>query len=229
MTVMRPEVLMVERITARQFHAAPGVGDWRVLYEGARTYFVTGSFARGVELVRRIGELADAADHHPSVDLRYGGVAVTLSTHEAGDAISERDASLAAAISAAAAELGIRADPSRVQTVQLAVDTLDIPAVLPFWQAVLGYRHPGGAGVADPLGRGPDMWFQQAAPKAASGERGRFHVDVSLPRDQAQARVAAAIAAGGRVVSDQFAPRWWTLADPEGNIVDIAPWPDDEG
>jgi glyoxalase superfamily protein/pterin 4 alpha carbinolamine dehydratase len=44
--------------------------------------------------------------------------------------------------------------------------------------------------------------------------------------DQAEARVAAALAAGGHVVSDQNAPGWWTLADAEGNEVDVASWPD---
>lgn len=219
---------MVERITPRQFHEAPGVGDWRVLYEGARTYFVTGSFAKGVELVRRIGELADAANHHPNVDLRYGGVAVTINTHEIGGDISERDASLAARISAVARELGIRADPSRVQTVQIAIDALAIPNVMPFWKAVLGYGQAGEEDVVDPFGRGPNVWFQQASPQTPRGQRGRVHVDVSVPRDQVQARVAAALAAGGHMVTDQFAPRWWTLADPEGNIADLAPWRDDD-
>jgi 4a-hydroxytetrahydrobiopterin dehydratase len=40
--------------------------------------------------------------------------------------------------------------------------------------------------------------------------------------DQAGARVAAALAAGGRLVTDEHAPSWWTLADPEGNEVDVA-------
>ena len=39
--------------------------------------------------------------------------------------------------------------------------------------------------------------------------------------------MAAALAAGGRVVDDSNAPEWWTLADPEGNEVDLAPWRDD--
>jgi 4a-hydroxytetrahydrobiopterin dehydratase len=47
-----------------------------------------------------------------------------------------------------------------------------------------------------------------------------------VPHDEAEARVAAAIAAGGRVVNDANAPGWWTLADPEGNEVDVASWPD---
>jgi 4a-hydroxytetrahydrobiopterin dehydratase len=219
---------MVERITPRQFHASPGVEDWRVLFEGARTYFATESFAKGVELVRRIGELADAANHHPNVDLRYGGVAVTINTHELGGDISERDASLAARISAAARELGITADPSRVQTVQIAIDAQVIPEVLPFWTAVLGYKEQGDEDAVDLFGRGPNVWFQQMAPDQERGQRGRIHVDVSVPRDQVEARIAAAIAAGGRIVTDKFAPRWWTLADAEGNVVDLASWRDDE-
>jgi pterin-4a-carbinolamine dehydratase len=41
-----------------------------------------------------------------------------------------------------------------------------------------------------------------------------------------EGRIAAAIEAGGRIVYDGHAPLWWTLADPEGNEVDVAPWPD---
>ncbi len=45
-----------------------------------------------------------------------------------------------------------------------------------------------------------------------------------MPHDQAEARVAAAIAAGGHLVTDQHAPAWWTLADAEGNEADVATW-----
>jgi 4a-hydroxytetrahydrobiopterin dehydratase len=45
---------------------------------------------------------------------------------------------------------------------------------------------------------------------------------VWVPHDQARARVAAAVAAGGRVVNDDHAPAWWTLADAEGNEADVA-------
>ncbi len=53
-------------------------------------------------------------------------------------------------------------------------------------------------------------------------QRNRIHVDICVPHDQAEARVAAALAAGGHVVYDKGAPTWWTLADAEGNEVDIA-------
>ena len=61
---------MTERITPGQFHEAAGVEDWRVLGEGACTYFRTGSFEAGARLVQAISELAGLDDHHPDVDLR---------------------------------------------------------------------------------------------------------------------------------------------------------------
>ena len=100
---------MIERISSQQFEASEGVEDWRALADGAKAYFATGTFARGVELIRIIGRLADAADHHPDVDVRYSTVMVRLFTHEVGD-ISDRDVALAQQISLAARELGIAAD-----------------------------------------------------------------------------------------------------------------------
>jgi 4a-hydroxytetrahydrobiopterin dehydratase len=97
--------------------------------------------------------------------------------------------------------------------------------VMPFWAAVLGYDTFGDEDVVDPLARGPWVSFQQLDEPRAG--RNRIHVDVSVPRDQAEARVAAALDAGGHLVTDAFAPRWWTLADAEGNEVDVAPWRED--
>ena len=53
-------------------------------------------------------------------------------------------------------------------------------------------------------------------------QRNRIHLDVFVPDDVAAARIDAALAAGGRLVGDSHAPFWWTLADPEGNEVDVA-------
>ena len=215
---------MVERISSQQFHASVGVEDWRVLFDGAKTYFATGSFDKGGELVDIIGRLADAANHHPDVDLRYPGVVVGLFTHEVRG-ISERDVALAQQISMAAGELGIIADPSKVQTVQVSIDAMVISEVLPFWGAVLGYDRLGHEDLVDPLSRGPWVTFQQM--DTTRPHRGRIHIDVSVPRDQAEARITAALAAGGHIMNDAHAPNWWTLADTEGNEVDIAPWRDD--
>jgi 4a-hydroxytetrahydrobiopterin dehydratase len=212
---------MAEPIKAQQFHEAAGVEDWRVVFEGACAYFRTGSFANGVALVDAIGALADAANHHPDIDLRYAGVTVRLVTHSVGG-LSDLDLTLAQQISVAARELGVPADPSAVQTVQIAIDALVGPDVMPFWRAVLGYKARGDEDLVDPRGHAPSFWFQQMdAPRT---ERSRIHIDISVPHDQAEARIAAAIAAGGHVVSDEHAPEWWTLADAEGNEADIATW-----
>ncbi len=108
---------MSERITAREFHEADGVEDWRVLGEGACTYFRTGSFGAGARLVQAISELAGLDDHHPDVDLRHDGVTVRLITvTDDYCGMSTRDVELARQISAVAREHGVPADPSAVQT-----------------------------------------------------------------------------------------------------------------
>lgn len=213
---------MTQRISARQFQEATGVEDWRVLLgDRACSYFRTQSFAKGVSLVDAIGVLADAANHHPDVDLRYGGLTVRLWTHDV-DGLSQRDIELARQISAAGRELGIPADPAAVQEVQVSVDAIDAAKLMPFWRAVLGYRQLGDEDLLDPRGRGPSLSFQRIGTSRLEGNR--THVDVSVPHDQAEARVGAVVAAGGRIVSDEHAPAWWTLADPEGNEADVATW-----
>lgn len=210
---------MAGTLTPRQFHLAEGVGDWRVLYTGALAQFRTGTFARGLELVGAIARVAEAADHHPDVDLRYSRVSVRLWSHDV-DGLSERDVALARAISGVARDLGVEPDPLAVQDVQITVDAADVAAVRPFWRAVLGYRHRGGEDLVDPAGRGPSIWFRRTA--EPRHQRNRVHVDVALAPEAAEARVSAALEAGGRLVSDAHAPSWWTLADPEGNEVDVA-------
>lgn len=210
---------MTERITAEQFHEAEGVDDWRVLAFGASAHFRTGSFGAGMMLLERIGVLADGVNHHPDVDLRYGHLTVRLFTHEL-PGLSDRDLALARDISAAARDLGIEADAEAVQDVGLTLDALDKPAVLAFWQALLGYEPMGDDDLVDPLGRWPSIYVQQL--DQPRPQRNRIHVDVFVPHDHAEARIAAALAAGGQLLSDEHAPAWWTLADPEGNEADVA-------
>jgi 4a-hydroxytetrahydrobiopterin dehydratase len=211
------------RLTSAQFYALPGVEDWRVLWGAgyAAARFMTGSLAAGLALVAAIGELAAAAGHDPDIDVRPDSVTVRLTTADL-HGLSSRDADLAREISAAAAGLQTRADPPSVQHVQVAIDAMDIARVRPFWHAVLGYAPVGDEDVVDAHRQGPSFWFQQmSAPRTG---RNRFHIDIYVPHDQVQARIEAALAAGGQIVSDAHAPGWWTLADPEGNEVDLAIW-----
>lgn len=100
---------MASHISPAQFRATDGVGDWDAQPDGATATFATGTFARGVEFVVEIGRLADAANHHPDVDLRYSTVAVRLVTHDAGSRLTDLDATVARQISLAAHALGIAA------------------------------------------------------------------------------------------------------------------------
>jgi 4a-hydroxytetrahydrobiopterin dehydratase len=109
-----------------------------------------------------------------------------------------------------------------VQHVQVAIDALVTAEVRSFWRAVLGYQDAGDDDVVDPHRRGPTFWFQEM--DAPRPQRNRIHIDVYVPHDQVEARIAAALAAGGRIVNDAHAPEWWTLADAEGNEADLAIW-----
>jgi 4a-hydroxytetrahydrobiopterin dehydratase len=66
--------------------------------------------------------------------------------------------------------------------------------------------------------------MQEIAP--AKTLRHAMHIDVSVAREQVEARLAAALAAGGRMVDDSHAPSHWTLSDRAGNRVCICAWPD---
>lgn len=210
---------MTTRLTPEQFHAADGVADWRVVFAGACAVFVTESYADGLALVEAIGTMADEAGAHLDLDLRRSAVTVTVRSNALG-ALTEDDLTLAQQVSRIALERGAGADPSRVQTVQVAIDARVTADVMPFWRAVLGYDPAGDEDLVDPRGRGPSLWFQEMSPPRTG--RNRLHIDVCVPPDQAQARIAAAVAAGGRVVCETNAPAGWTLADPEGNEVDVA-------
>ena len=215
---------MSERITTRRFHESDGVEDWRVVGEGACAHFRTGSFAAGARLVNAISDLGGLEDHHhPDIDLRHEGVTVRLITVAADYyGLSERDLEWARKISAIARKLGVPADPAMVETVLITIDAFDIPKVKPFWRAVLGYqdREDSPEDLVDPRGRGPSIWFQKI--DAPDPQVTRIHLDIWVPPDQAKARIAAAIAAGGHLVTDKYAPAWWTLADAEGNLADVA-------
>jgi 4a-hydroxytetrahydrobiopterin dehydratase len=223
--------MMVDKLTATEFDSRAELPDWRVLLGRIEASFRAGSFEAGASFVGRIATAAGAADHHPDVDLRYPDrVSVALVTH-AANGLTDADVALARTISELAAGSGIRSEPTATSRVEVAIDAIDIDAVRPFWQAVLGYvdEPPSTAGgqviaVVDPNRIGPAFWFQQM--DAPRPQRNRIHLDVTVPHDVAQSRVAAAIAAGGTLLSAEQARAFWVLADPEGNEACVCTWQD---
>ena len=207
-------------LTGRQL-IEEGLDDWRLVLDRLVTRLETRTFGAGAALVQQIAAAADEMDHHPDVDLRYPHVTVALSSHDVG-AVTRRDVRLARRISQIAAEAAVAARPQAVELLELALDTPDDAAVRPFWQAVLGYESKHPSEVTDPDARHPALWFQDT--DSTAPDRQRFHVDVSVPHDVAEERLAAALAAGGRLVSDERAPAFWVLADAEGNEACICTW-----
>ena len=118
---------------------AADLPDWRLFGTALLTRFRTRNFATGLRLLNAVGEAAEAADHHPDLDLRYPHLNIKLSSHDAGG-VTDRDVALARRISELAAEQGVNAAPSDVEVVELALDTPDYQAIKPFWRAALGYK-----------------------------------------------------------------------------------------
>ena len=200
-----------------------GLDDWRYLAGKLRARFRTRTFATGLSLIDQIAEEAEKANHHPDIDFRYTHVDIALISHDVRG-ITRRDVELARAISQIASRLGVVAEPGQLQVIALALDTADADAIRPFWQAVLGLRPEEGydSFLFDPDGHSPGLFLQSTDPHEAP--RQRFHVDIDVPPDAVQERISKALNAGGTLVSDEHAPAWWTLADSQGNQVDIATW-----
>ncbi|WP_116998375.1 4a-hydroxytetrahydrobiopterin dehydratase [Desertimonas flava] len=198
---------------------AAGLDDWRLVLGSLRTRFATGNFAAGLAFVERIAAAAEEANHHPDVTLTYPEVALVLRSHDV-DAITSRDIDLARAISGFAAETGISATPEKVRALELCLDVDDPAPVAPFYATVLGADN-GDDDIIDRTAQMPPLWFQapggDGAPLPAAHPSQRWHLDVWVPADRAETEVQAVIDAGGRLVSDAEAPRFWVLEDAAGN------------
>ncbi|HWJ66643.1 MAG TPA: 4a-hydroxytetrahydrobiopterin dehydratase [Nocardioides sp.] len=95
-----------ETVTAEQFTGTDGLAHWRVEGPQATARFHTGNFATGLQLVNEAGRLAEEANHHPDLTLRYPEVEVWLGTHDTGT-LTDADVDLALKITAVAKGLGV--------------------------------------------------------------------------------------------------------------------------
>ena len=198
-----------------------------------RTDVAVHSLAEGGAFVAAVASAIDsAAVAHLRLDARPDRVIVTIENLSVPWP-SQVEIDLARQISAIAADLGLEALPDvgassrSVQAVEIAIDALDIAKIRPFWKAVMGYADEIGPtgpedAIIDPHGQSPAIWFQQM--DAPRPQRNRIHFDISVPHDEAEGRIAAALAAGGTLRSDKAAPAFWVLADAEGNEACITTW-----
>ncbi len=212
--------------------AGAGLTDWRKLAQGLHARYLVDAFGTGVRFVAAVGEAGDALGHHPTVSIGNGHVDLKLVSADAiyrddegteyvVEWVTQQDVDLARRVTEIAADHGLEADPGSVSVVELGLDTASSATIAPVWASLLtghaeaqGHGTPGDE-VRDATGRVPNLWFGDAV----EGEtpRQRFHVEVYVPREVAEQRIAAVVAAGGTVVDDSEAPSLTVLADQEGN------------
>jgi 4a-hydroxytetrahydrobiopterin dehydratase len=171
-----------------ELSAAVDVG-WRLILGDLCTQAATGSLRQATEAAVVLAgvELATAARTAGQtgtdlrLDARRDRLLVTLA-----DAFRDGGADPAAVADARRLttrlrDLGLTPEPARSQSAEIAIDALDIPAVLPFWRAVLGYVDESDVAIIDPAGKGPSFWFQQM--DTPRPQRNRIHIDVVVPHD----------------------------------------------
>ncbi|NOK59254.1 MAG: pterin dehydratase [Chloroflexi bacterium AL-W] len=73
------------------------LGSWRLQGNMISKIFQFSSFPAAVAFVTHVAFLAEAAGHHPDVDIRYNKVMLVLTTHDAGG-LTQKDFSLAAQV-----------------------------------------------------------------------------------------------------------------------------------
>jgi 4a-hydroxytetrahydrobiopterin dehydratase len=205
----------------RKFLSAEGIDDWVVLHGGPTAVFRVGSLLEAAQLAAAVAAVPGL---QPRTLLTVASDRLTVKLTREMWGTEAKHIEVARAISTLAREHGAAADRGAVQEVQLAVAAKPDEIDLGFWRAVLGYAPLHNDNGIDPLGQGSTVWMQDLDP--AKPLRHAMHVDVSVARDHAEARMRAAVAAGGRVVDDSEAPGAWILADRAGNKVCIAAWPD---
>ena len=215
--------------------AKAGLTDWRKLAQGLHARYLVDDFGAGARFIAAVGEAGDALGHHPSVAMGTGYVDLKLVTDDAiyrdDDGTeyvvqwpTQQDVDLARRITEIAAEHGVAPDPASVSVIELGLDTARSATIAPVWAALLtgdataqGRGTPGDE-IRDATGRAPNLWFGDAP----EGDEGgtppqRFHLEVYLPSEVAEQRIAAVLAAGGTVVDDSEAPSLTVLADQDGN------------
>lgn len=205
----------------RDFLSADDIDDWVILHGGPTAVFKVGSLQQATRLAAAV---ADVPGLGPRTLLTAASDRLTVKLTREMWGTEAEHVEVARAISAIAREHGATADRSAVQEVQLAVAAKPDAIDLGFWRAVLGYAPLHEDNCIDPLGQGSTVWMQDLDPAKPLSHA--MHIDVSVARDHAEARMQAAVAAGGRIVDESSAPGAWILADRSGNKVCIAAWPD---
>ena len=88
---------------AKELSTLPG---WSVTDGMIRKKFAHPTFPEAIVFVNAVAQLAEVANHHPDIDIRYSNITLSLVTHDAGG-ITDKDVALARQIEAARQKAGL--------------------------------------------------------------------------------------------------------------------------
>lgn len=166
---------------------------WHAVAGAWAAWFDASSLSQGADVAGRILELAPGS----AVEVRGSGIRVRLD-----------DGEHAWAVSAAARELGLIANPDLLADLTLVIETANPVAVSEFWRRVLDYDASGGSELADPLRRDPGIRIRST--EEVRPLRNRLHLDVVRPGEAID-------------LGEGAGPYGVCHADPDGNEVDLVP------
>ncbi|MFJ3404474.1 VOC family protein [Promicromonospora sp. NPDC090134] len=221
----------MDMLTGAQI-AAANLTDWRKLAQGLHARYLVDTFGAGARFVVAVGEAGDMLGHHPRVSIGNGYVDLKLvsddavyrddeGTEHVVEWVTQQDIDLARRITQIAVHHKIDAEPASVSHIELGLDTTRSATIAPVWAALLtGSAESQGRGspsdeIRDATGRVPNLWFGDADEHETPLQR--FHIEVYVPPEVAEERIAAALAAGGTVVDNSNAPMLTVIADQDGN------------
>jgi hypothetical protein len=170
--------------------------EWRVVDGIVTAWFDAPSLTEGAALAGRVAGLSPEI----IVDLRATGVRVRLDSGEQAEAVS-----------AAARDRGLAADPAVLQHLSVVFESANPTEVRRFWQRALAYAPGEDGGLADPLRRDPPIRIRPSTESRPL--RNRIHLDVVRP--------AAAVDQAG--LGEGSGPYGVCHTDPDGNEVDLVP------
>lgn len=222
----------VDVVWGQQMSQDPALSDWWVLF-GAVVRYPTPEPETAIALASAVAEVCDRAGVPLSIDLRPGAVVL-----DSGKDRWEREdfAPLAARVQAIARGLGLTADTSAVQFLQLGIDGQDLGALQRFWCTALGLEptpNDQNHDLIDPRWLLPPMILQtiDASETDRLAQPNRWLPRVSGPNSVIDARLAALRRLDGVQVRQDESPEVraaalmrWQVTDAEGNEVSLESW-----
>ncbi len=212
-------------LTRTEAQAAAQPHTWRYLLGRFEAVYPVASLADAGALAT-VAIAAAPPQSGVSLDLRTDRVRVMVGTLSG---VTEQVIALLDAVAGAIRQAGwTPAPPTSLRffrptmAMELAIDATDPAAIRPFWKAALNFVEAPDGSLVDPADQLPAIWFQHM--QSPRTERNRIHLDLTVAHDEAPARIAAVIAAGGRVGETSLPPSFTVLIDQEGNELCICTW-----